>query len=159
MADDEVADLLDAALESANKKDEALPEPKKDSEKDQKKELCRFLKAIHCPCQEGEEKKKKKSKWDEMGDPSAGLPDWLKDAELQNEMISIILNLIAALQGGPQGTLMFDQDLAKKDDQSQPAPPGIDPSRFKIIRMEGVQIRALIGKGGETIKEKTWMLH
>ena len=30
---------------------------------------------------------------------------------------------------------------------------GIDPARFKIIRMEGVQIRALIGKGGETIKE------
>ena len=30
---------------------------------------------------------------------------------------------------------------------------GIDPSRFKIIRMEGVQIRALIGKGGETIKD------
>lgn len=32
-------------------------------------------------------------------------------------------------------------------------PAGIDPSRFKIIRMEGVQIRALIGKGGETIKD------
>lgn len=31
---------------------------------------------------------------------------------------------------------------------------GIDPARFKIIRMEGVQIRALIGKGGETIKAR-----
>ncbi|CAE7221325.1 CPK2 [Symbiodinium microadriaticum] len=62
-------------------------------------------------------------RWDEMGDPSTTLPEWLKD-------------------------------MSKSDPKSvRPVPPGIDPSRFKIIRMEGVQIRALIGKGGETIKE------
>lgn len=36
----------------------------------------------------------------------------------------------------------------------EPTWEGIDPARFKIIRMEGVQIRALIGKGGETIKAR-----
>ncbi|CAL1171263.1 unnamed protein product [Cladocopium goreaui] len=64
-------------------------------------------------------------RWDEMGDPSA-LPDWLKEPAAEK------------------------MDL--KED-GRPTPPGIDPARFKIIRMEGVQIRALIGKGGETIKE------
>ncbi|CAE7250554.1 CPK3 [Symbiodinium pilosum] len=58
-----------------------------------------------------------------MGGPATSLPEWLKD-------------------------------MGKGDPKSiRPVPPGIDPSRFKIIRMEGVQIRALIGKGGETIKE------
>lgn len=33
------------------------------------------------------------------------------------------------------------------------APPGVDPSRFKVLKLEGVQIRALIGKGGETVQD------
>jgi len=33
------------------------------------------------------------------------------------------------------------------------APPGVDPARFKVLKVEGVQVRALIGKGGETIMD------
>eukprot|EP00435_Cladocopium_sp_Y103_P061626 s638_g23.t1 len=33
------------------------------------------------------------------------------------------------------------------------APPGVAADRFKVIKMEAVQIRALIGRGGETIQE------
>ena len=29
----------------------------------------------------------------------------------------------------------------------------MDPSRFKVMKMEAVQIRALIGRGGETVQE------
>lgn len=52
--------------------------------------------------------------------------------------------------GDPSALPDWLKDL--KED-GRPTPPGIDPARFKIIRMEGVQIRALIGKGGETIKD------
>eukprot|EP00434_Breviolum_minutum_P024788 symbB.v1.2.021892.t3/scaffold1916.1/size96221/7 len=70
-----------------------------------------------------------------------------------------LLGLMAYFQGRfvsfsyvyvQDGSPSFLEDL--KDD-GRPSPPGIDPARFKIIRMEGVQIRALIGKGGETIKD------
>lgn len=74
-------------------------------------------------------KPKKRSKWDDVGDLSAGLPDWLKDLAAEKEQKA---------------------QMAKS---AHPTPPGIDPSKFKLLRMEGIQIRALIGKGGETIKD------
>jgi len=43
------------------------------------------------------------------------------------------------------------QDLVSQEGPKPP--PGIAPENFKVLRMEGVQIRALIGKGGETIRE------
>lgn len=37
-------------------------------------------------------------------------------------------------------------------DEPKP-PPGVDPDKWKLLKLEAVQIRALIGKGGETIRE------
>jgi len=45
------------------------------------------------------------------------------------------------------------QDLVPKGDQKPRPPPGVAPENFKVMKMEGVQIRALIGKGGETIRD------
>ncbi|CAE7347269.1 KHSRP [Symbiodinium natans] len=53
-------------------------------------------------------------------------------------------------QTGPGGLPDWLADLAPKEPR---APPGVDPGRFKIMKMEAVQIRALIGKGGETVQE------
>lgn len=61
--------------------------------------------------------KKKRSKWDEVGDITQALPDIMA--------------------------------LARKP----PPLPGLDPAKFKVIKMEAIQIRSLIGKGGETIKD------
>lgn len=53
-------------------------------------------------------------------------------------------------QTGPGGLPDWLADLAPKEPR---APPGVDPGRFKVMKMEAVQIRALIGKGGETVQE------
>jgi len=45
------------------------------------------------------------------------------------------------------------QDLVPKEQQKPRPPPGVAPENYKILKMEGVQIRALIGKGGETIRD------
>lgn len=43
------------------------------------------------------------------------------------------------------------KDLVPPDEPKPP--PGVDPDKWKLIKLEAVQIRALIGKGGETIRE------
>jgi len=43
-------------------------------------------------------------------------------------------------------------DLVDNEPKPKP-PPGVDPENFKVLKCEAVQIRALIGKGGETIRE------
>lgn len=46
------------------------------------------------------------------------------------------------------------KDLVAPEPEPGPKPPpGIAPENFKVMKMEGVQIRALIGKGGETIRD------
>lgn len=44
------------------------------------------------------------------------------------------------------------KDLVDNEPKPKP-PPGVDPENYKVLKCEAVQIRALIGKGGETIKE------
>lgn len=63
--------------------------------------------------------KKKKSKWDDQGDGTNTVPEWLKDL------------------------------MPKGDPQP---PPGIKPENFKVLQMDAAQIRALIGRGGETVQ-------
>lgn len=53
-------------------------------------------------------------------------------------------------QTGPGGLPEWLADLAPKEPR---APPGVAADRFKVLKMEAVQIRALIGRGGETIQE------
>lgn len=43
-------------------------------------------------------------------------------------------------------------DLVPDANKAPKPPPGISPDNYKVIRLEGSQVRALIGKGGETIK-------
>lgn len=44
------------------------------------------------------------------------------------------------------------QDLVPKPPPAPRPPPGVDPDKFKVLKLEGPQVRALIGKGGETIR-------
>lgn len=43
------------------------------------------------------------------------------------------------------------KDLVPPDEPKPP--PGVDPENWKLLKLEAVQIRALIGKGGETIRD------
>lgn len=43
-------------------------------------------------------------------------------------------------------------DLMPDANKVAKPPPGISPENYKVIKLEGAQVRALIGKGGETIK-------
>lgn len=45
------------------------------------------------------------------------------------------------------------QDLVPKEAEAPRPPPGVNPENFKVIKMDAVQVRALIGKGGETIRD------
>lgn len=63
--------------------------------------------------------KRKKSKWDDQGDGTNKVPDWLKD-------------LMPKTAPGP--------------------PPGVKPENYKCLEMDATQIRAVIGRGGETVQ-------
>ncbi|CAK0875103.1 unnamed protein product, partial [Prorocentrum cordatum] len=54
-------------------------------------------------------------------------------------------------EGPKSGVPDWLQDLMPKAEPGPP--PGVDPSRFKVLKMAAVQIRALIGKGGETVQD------
>lgn len=43
------------------------------------------------------------------------------------------------------------KDLVPPDEPKPP--PGVDPDKWKLLKLEAVQIRGLIGKGGETIRD------
>jgi len=75
------------------------------------------------PSAASEESKRRKTKWDE------------DDQKL------------------PKNVPDWLQDLVPKPEPKPKPPPGVLSQNFKVLKMEGVQIRALIGKGGETIRD------